>query len=170
MILHFRETANLGNLKESLGNVNNTSHLLDILNTALDGLGVVGTGAVENVLDLLVLALGPLLVAGTAVLDESAPDGQQAKGHNGLLIHDVVLIADGVDAQTGGAAEEGGLAEEVASGEGVDDALGLLLGLLGRDVAGVADGCCGGDGQRRDGSASEGRSEEGSACSMVEGV
>lgn len=153
--------AYLGNLEEALGDVDNTTHLLHVLDAGLDGLGVVGTSAVEDVLDLLVLSLSPGLVAGTAVLDETAPDGEQADGNDRLLVHDVVLIAEGVDAETGSAAEDGRLAEQVASGEGVDDALGLLLGLLGRDVAGVADG---GDGESREGSAGDGRSEEGSAC------
>lgn len=152
----------LGHLEESLGDVDNSSHLLDVVNAALDSLGVVGTGAVEDVLDLLVLALGPRLVSGTAVLDETTPNGQQADGHDGLLVHDVVLIADGVDTETSGTAEVGSLAEEAASGERVDDALSLLLGLLGGNVAGVADGS---GGHGRDGSAGEDRSEKGSACS-----
>lgn len=155
--------SHLGHLEHGLGDVDNTSHLLDVLNAALDSLGVVGTRTVEDVLDLLVLALGPRLVSGTTVLDETTPDGQQADGHDGLLVHDVVLIADGVDAETSSAAEERRLAEEAASGEGVDDALSLLFGLLGGNVAGVADSS---GGHGRDGSAGEGRSEKGSACSL----
>lgn len=151
----------LGNLKQTLGDVNNTTHLLHVVDAGLDGLGVVGTGAVEDVLDLLVLRLSPGLVAGATVLDEACPDGEQADGNDRLLVHDVVLIAEGVDAETGGAAEDGSLAEQAASGERVEDALGLLLGLLGRDVAGVANG---GGGESRECSAGDGRSEERSAC------
>lgn len=151
----------LRNLEESLSDVDDTRHLLDVVDAALDSLGVVGTGAVEDVLDLLVLALGPFLVARATVLDETTPNSEKTDGDDGLLVHDVVLIADGVDAETSGAAQKGGLAEEAASGERVEDALGLLLGLLGGDVAGVANG---GSGQGREGSASEGRSEELSAC------
>jgi hypothetical protein len=156
----------LGNLEETLGDVDNAAHLLDVLDPGLDGLGVVGTGGVEDVLDLLVVCLGPLGVHGTSVLDDAGPDGDEAEGDDGLLVHHVVLIADGVGAETGGAAEDGGLADQAVAGQGVDDALGLLLGLLGGDVAVVADGD--GGGQRREGSAGEGRSEEGSACRVLE--
>lgn len=154
----------LGDLKEGLGDVDNAAHLLDVLNAGLDGLGVVGAGAVEDVLDLLVLSLGPLLVRRAAILEQPSPHGQQAHGHDRLLVHDVVLIAEGVDAETGGTAEEGRLADEVAAGQGVDDALGLLLGLLGRDVARVSHGG-GRDGRGR--SAGDGGSEEGSACIII---
>lgn len=122
---------------------------------------MVGAGAVEDVLDLLVLSLGPLLVGRAAVLEQTSPDSQQADGNDSLLVHDVVLIAEGVDAETGSTAEEGGLADQVVAGEGIDDALGLLLGLLGGDVAGVSDGS---SRDRRGGLAGDGGSEEGSAC------
>ena len=150
----------LGNGEKVLGNVDDTGHLLDVLNAGLDGLGVVRPGAVEDVLDLLVLSLSPGLVAGATVLDDSTPDGEQADGDDGLLVHDVVLVAQGVDAEGGAGAEDGGLAEQAVAGEGVNDALGLLLGLLGGDIARVADGS-GGNG--REGTAGDGRSEEGSA-------
>ena len=151
----------LGNLEERLGDVDNLAHLLNILNTSLDGLGVVGTGAVEDVLDLLVLSLGPLLVRRTTILDQTTPDGEQADGNDGLLVHDIVLVADGVNAETSGGAEDGALAEKVATGKRIDDALGLLLGLLGGHVAVEADGSSGDGGSS---TASDGRSEEGSAC------
>jgi hypothetical protein len=150
----------LGNGEEVLGNVDDTGHLLDVLNASLDGLSVVRPGAVEDVLDLLVLSLSPGLVAGTTVLDETTPDGEQADSDDGLLVHDVVLAAQGVDAEGSAGAEDGGLADEAVTGEGIEDALGLLLGLLGGDIARVADGS-GGDG--REGTAGDGRSEEGGA-------
>lgn len=151
----------LGDLEEGLGDVNNAAHLLDVLNAGLDGLGVVSAGAVEDVLDLLVLSLSPLLVGRATVLEQTSPDSQQADSHDSLLVHDVVLIAEGVDAETGSTAEEGGLADQVAAGKGIDDALGLLLGLLGGDVAGVSHS---GSRDRRGRSAGDGGSEEGSAC------
>lgn len=122
---------------------------------------MVSAGAVEDVLDLLVLTLGPLLVGRATVLDQTSPDGQQADSNDRLLVHDVVLIAEGVDAETGSTAEEGGLADQVVAGEGIDDALGLFLGLLGGDVAGVSDSS---SRDRRGRSAGDGGSEEGSAC------
>lgn len=157
-------STNLGNLEERLGDVNNTAHLLNALNAGLDGLSVVGTSAVQDVLDLLVLALGPLLVGRATVLDQTTPDSQQADGDDGLLVDDVVLVADGVDAQGGGAAQDGGLAKQAATGEGVEDALGLLLGVLGGHVAGVAHGSAG---HGREGSAGQSRSEERGACRTV---
>ena len=160
MYVSFRNSY-LGHLEKSLGDINNATHLLDVLNAGLDSLGMVGTSSVEDVLDLGVLLLSPLLVRGTTVLDQSTPDGQQADGDDGFLVHDIVLVADGVDAETSGAAEDGGLAEEVAAGKRVDDALGLLLGLFGGNTADVAGG---GDGNGRESSTSDDRSEEGSAC------
>lgn len=122
---------------------------------------MVGTGAVEDVLDLVVLRLGPLLVGRATVLDQTTPDGEQADGDDGLLVHDVVLAGDAVDGETGGGAQDGRLAEQAVSGEGVDEALGLLLGLLGGDIAVESHG---GGGDGRGGSAGEDGSEEGSAC------
>lgn len=150
----------LGNLEQVLGDLDDAAHLLDVLNAALDGLGVVGTGAVEDVLDLVVLRLGPLLVGRATVLDQTTPDGEQADGDDGLLVHDVVLAGDAVDGETGGGAQDGGLAEQAVSGEGIDETLGLLLGLLGGDIAVESHG---GGGDGRGGSAGEDGSEEGSA-------
>jgi hypothetical protein len=150
----------LRNLKQVLGDLNNAAHLLDVLNTALDGLGVVGTGAVKDVLDLVVLRLSPLLVGRATVLDQSTPDGQKGDGDDGLLVHDVVLAGDGIDGETSGGAQDGALAEEAVTGKSVDDALGLLLGVLGGNIAVVSRG---GNGDGRGSSAGEDGSEEGSA-------
>lgn len=156
----FHSAAYLGNLEHGLGDVDNAAHLLDVLDAGLDGLGVVGTSGVEDALDLLVLALGPLLVGRATVLDETTPDGEQADGDDGLLVHDIVLGGEGVDGETGGGGEDGGLAQHAVAGEGVEDALGLLLGLLGRDAgAGMAGG-----GKSRESSAGDGRSEERSSA------
>lgn len=122
---------------------------------------MVGTGAVEDVLDLLVLSLSPLLVAGATVLDQTGPDGEKADSHDGFLVHDIVLVGQGVDAETGGAAEDGGLAQQAVSGERVKDALSLLLGLLGGHIARVAGS---GGGESGKSSAGDGRSDERSAC------
>jgi hypothetical protein len=150
----------LGNLEQVLGDLNNAAHLLDVLNTALDSLGVVGTGAVEDVLDLVVLRLSPLLVGRATVLDQSSPDGKKGDGDDGLLVHDVVLAGDAVDGESGGGAEDGALAEEAVAGESVDDALSLLLGVLGGNIAVVSRS---GNGDGRGSSAGEDGSEEGSA-------
>lgn len=130
--------AYLGNSEESLGDVDNTRHLLDVLDAGLDGLGVVGAGRVQDVLDLVALLISPLLVKGTTELDEATPDGEQAEGDDGLLVHDIVLVGEGVDGETGGGGEDGGLGHEVAAGKGVDDGLGLGLGVLGGYVGRVA--------------------------------
>jgi hypothetical protein len=130
---------------------------------------VVGASGVEDALDLGVLSLGPILVGRATVLDQTTPDGEQADGDDGLLVHDIVLVAEAVDADTGDTAQDGALAEQVVSGDGVDEALGLLFGLLGGDIARVSNG---GSGDGRGGSTGEDRSEEGSACEErgLEGV
>lgn len=119
---------------------------------------MVGPSLVEDVLDLVVLAVGPLRVQRTDVLDETTPDGEKAEGHDGLLVHHVVLIADGVNGETGSAGEDGGLGEEAAAGERIDDGLGLLLGVLGRDAGRVAGGRE--RGESRHGSSGDGRPEK----------
>lgn len=147
----------LGHLEHGLGDVDDAAHLLNVLDTGLDGLGVVDAGRVEDVPDLVVLALGPLLVGRAAVLDEAAPDGEQTDGDDRLLVHDVVLAAKGVDAKASTRAENGRLAQQAAAGEAVEDALRLLLGFLSRHAGGAR--VAGGGGECREGSAGDGRSE-----------
>ena len=120
--------AYLGNLEQGLGDVNDTAEVLDALDALLHGLGVVGAGAVQDARDLLDLLLGVVGPGRAGVLADSPEDGEQREGDDGLLVDDVELVADGGDRDTGTGGEDGGLAQEVAAGEGVDDALGLLLG------------------------------------------
>ena len=123
----------LGNLKEGLGDVNNTTHLLDVLNALLDGLSVVGTGRVQNATDLLNLGVGPLSVHWSRILSNSEEDGEKGESDNGLLVDDVVLVGEGVDSGSGGGGEDGGLGDEGVAREGIEDGLGLLLWLLSWD-------------------------------------
>lgn len=153
----------LGNGEQSLGNVDDTTHLLDVLDPVLHGLRVVGTSGVQDALDLLVLGLGPLLVHRATILDQSAPDAQQTEGDDGLLVDDVVLVADGVDGQTSSGGQNGGLGDERVPGQGIDDGLRLglswVLGHVGRRTGG------GQGSQGRECSRSDGGAETGSPCS-----
>jgi hypothetical protein len=79
-------SSHLGNLEELLGDINNSVQLLNIVNALLDGVGVVGTRSVQDVLVLLNLAIGPLLVYGTAVLSNSGEDAEQTESGNGFLV------------------------------------------------------------------------------------
>jgi hypothetical protein len=128
----------LGNSEELLGNVNNAGHLGDVVDTLLDSVGVVGTGSVQDVLVLLDLTLGPLGVSGTTVLANSGEDREQTESGDSLLVHDVQFIADGGDGQTSGGREGSGLGDQGVSGDGVENGLGLLRGLLGGNVGGRA--------------------------------
>lgn len=129
---------------------------------------MVGASLVEEALDLVGLGLGPLAVHRASVLDQAAPDGEQAEGDDGLLVDDIVLVANGVDAQGGGGGEDGGLGEDRVAGEGIDDGLGLLLGVLGGNVRGVAGPGDGGrDGGK--GAAGKGWPEEVRACCVEKG-
>lgn len=85
-------------------------------------------GGVEDVLDLVGLVLGPLLVGGATVDGNTGVDGEKTQHDDGLLVDDIELVADGGNRDTSTGGEDGGLAQEVAAGQGVDDALGLLLG------------------------------------------
>lgn len=146
-----QHAAYLGNLEQALGDLDDTAHLLDVVDASLDSLGVVGAGGVEDASDLLVLALGPFAVHGTSVLDDGTPDTQQAEGDDCLLVDDIVLVAESVDGQTGGGGQDGGLGDERVARQAVDDGLGLLLGVLGGDVGRAAGGGEGGDGRESPG-------------------
>lgn len=130
----------LGNLEQALGDVDDTLHLLDALDAVLDGLGVVGTGSIQDASNLLVLALSPLPVHGTGILDDGTPDAQQTESDDGLLVDDIVLVAEGVDGQAGSGGQDGALGDEGVSGKGIEDGLGLLLGVLSGHVGGVSGG------------------------------
>lgn len=112
---------------------------------------MVGTGSVQNASNLLVLTLSPLAVHGASVFDDGTPDAQQAESDDGLLVDNIVLVAEGVDGQAGGGGQDGGLGDERVAGQGVDDGLGLLLGVLGGDVGRVTGGSEGGDGRESSG-------------------
>jgi len=88
------ERSHLGNLKELLGDIDNPAQLLDIVNALLDGIGVVGTGSVQNVLVLLSLTIGPLLVQGTAILGDGGENAEQTESNNGFLVQHVEFVAD----------------------------------------------------------------------------
>lgn len=136
----------LGNSEQLLGDINNTRHLLDVVNALLYSVGVVSTGSVEDVLVLLDLAVSPLAVSRATVLGHGGEDGKQAEGGDGLLVHHVELVRDGGDGQTGGGGQGGGLGNEGVAGDGVQERLSLLLRVLGGDVGGRAS-----RGQSRDG-------------------
>ena len=94
----------LGNLEQGLGDVNDAAEVLDALDALLDGLGVVGAGAVEDAGNLLGLLIGVVLPGGAGVLADGPEDGEQGEGDDGLLVDDVQLVADGGDGQTGAGA------------------------------------------------------------------
>lgn len=106
------ERSNLGNFKKLLGNLNNTTELLHILNAGLDGIGVVGTSRVQNILVLLRLTLSPLSIHGTAIFAESSEDTDQTECDDGFLVEHVKLVADGSDRKTGAGRQDGGLGNE----------------------------------------------------------
>jgi hypothetical protein len=153
----------LGDLEQGLGDVNNSAEVLDALDALLDGLGVVGAGAVQDAGDLLGLLVGVVLPGGAGVLADGPEDGEQREGDDGLLVDDVQLVADGGDGQTGAGREHGGLGQRAVAGDGdgLHDALGLLLGVLLRGLeAGLR-------GDRGDGAEREGWADAGGACGLL---
>ena len=151
----------LGNSEELLGELNNAGQLLDVLHTLLDGVGVVGTGSVQDVLVLLDLTLSPLTVSRATVLGNGSEDAEKTESSNGFLVHNIELVADGSDGDTGSGREDGGLGDQGVAGKSIDDGLSLLLGVLGGD-AGVRArrGQAGSDGS--DIARGKGRAEPGS--------
>lgn len=134
----------LGNLEESLGDVNDTAEVLHSVNARLDGRSVVFPRRVEDACNLRIGLFCPLLVGRTSIFANGPENGQQAKGDDGFFVDDVELVADSCDGDTGTGRENGGLGDEAVAREGVEDGLGLLLGLLCWDVgveAGRGDLC-----------------------------
>lgn len=151
----------LGNLEQLLGDLNNSAQLLDVVNALLDGVGMVGTGSVQDVLLLLNLALSPLLVCGATILGDSSEDTEQTEGGDSLFVEDVELVADRSNGETGTGGEDSGLGDEGAARKSIQDRLGLLLGVLAGDVGGrTGRGEVGSDG--RDVAGDNSRSEPGS--------
>lgn len=132
---------------------------------------MVGTGSVQDVLVLLDLTLGPLAVGGTTVLANSGEDRQQTESSDGLLVHNVQLVADGGNGQTGGGRQGSGLGDQGVAGDGVQDRLRLLSGLLGGNVGSLTrGGQVGSDG--RDTTGGKGRPKSGCAYGelVTEGI
>lgn len=122
--------AYLGNFKELLGDVDDVAQWLDILDSLLDTCSVVRSRLVEQVLDLGDLAVCPLGISWTSVLEDTVEDGQKAEGDDGFFVEDVQFAADGPDRNTRAGGEDGGLAGQGVTGKSVDDRCCLLLGVF----------------------------------------
>lgn len=155
----------LGNLEQGLGDVNDTTEVLNVVDALLHGGGVVGAGSVQDAGDLLDLLLGVAGPGRAGVMSDSPEDGQQTESDNGFLVDDVELVANGSHAETGTRGQDSGLGEGAVSGDGdrVQKRLGLLLGVfLGHIgvVAGRGDLCRDG----RESAKRKGWAETGGAC------
>jgi hypothetical protein len=152
----------LGNLEQGLGDVNDAAEVLDALDARLDGRGVVGTGGVQDARDLFRLLLRIVSPRRPRVLCDGPEDGQQRQSDDGLLVDDVELVANRRDAQPSTCGEHSGLGEGAVAGHGyrVEHGLGLLLGVLLRQIRAVA----GLRGDGREGAERERWAESGGAC------
>lgn len=143
--LHKRQSiykTHLGDLEKRLGDVDDTAHLLNVLDAGVDGLGVVGAGRVQDIADLADLSLGPSGVCWSKVLANSEEDGEERETDDGLLVDDIVLVAESEDGRASSGGEDGGLGDQGVAWKGIEDRLGLLLWLLSGD-AGVVSGGAG---------------------------
>jgi len=124
---------------------------------------VVVPRGIQNVLDLVVVALSPLLVHRTTIVSDSPEDGEQRKRNNGLLVDDVDLVADGRNGETCTGGQDGRLGGNAATRERVNNGLSLRLGVVLRHVgleAGGDEGSVGGG----YGAGGQSRSDTGGAC------
>lgn len=136
--------------------------MLDVLDSLLNGVGVVCSSAVEDIFLLLDLGLGPLLVHGTGHLAYTSEDAEKTECGDGLLVEDVELIADSGDGETSTGGEDGGLGHQAVAWEGVNDGLGLGFGVLGGHIGRRPGRCEGGCG-RWDRSGRDDRADTGGA-------
>lgn len=122
----------LGNLKEGLGDVDDTTEVLDALNALLDSGSVVLAGRVQDAGDLFGLLLRIFSPRRSSIFGDGPEDGQQRESNNGLLVDDVELVANSGDTQTSAGGEHSSLGEGAVSRHGyrVEHRLGLLLGVL----------------------------------------
>jgi len=127
-------TTNLGDSKEAFCNVDDTAEVLDAVDPGPDGVGVVLPSGVQDVLDLVAVAVGPLLVHRTSVVTDSPKDAEQRDHDNGLLVDNVELIGNRGDGETGSCGEECGLGDQAVAGQSIDDGLSLGLGVVGGEV------------------------------------
>lgn len=95
---------------------------------------MVVTRGVQDVLDLVGVALGELLVHGADVVVDTKVDGEEGEEDNGFLVDDVELVADGGDGETSAGGEDADLGSDRVTGQGVEDGLCGLLGLLLGDL------------------------------------
>lgn len=152
----------LGDGKEVLGNVNNTSQLGDRVNPLLDSLCMVRPSTIQDVLNLLGLSSRPLGVRWPTVLPHRPEDREKAEGDDSLIVDDVELVGDSRHGDTRGGGEDSSLGGEGAAWEGVENGVGLALGVDG-DVwggaliadQGWADGSWEGSGRAEAGSSSD---------------
>ena len=124
----------LGDSEEVLGGLDDTTEVRDAADAALDGVGVVVTRGVQDVLDLVGVVLGELLVHGADIVVDTEVDGEEREEDDGLLVDDVELVADSGDGKTSTGGEDADLGGEAVTGEGVQDGLCGLLGLLLGDL------------------------------------
>ena len=72
----------LGNLEELLGDLNDITQGLDILDARFDGICVTILCCVHDIFDLLNLASRPFIVHRPPVFEDTVEDTQQAESHD----------------------------------------------------------------------------------------
>lgn len=108
--------ADLGDGKKLLGGLNNSTKVLDIVDAGLDSIGVLFTSLVQNVLDLVVLPLGPRLEHRSTIMSDGPENAEKRESYDGFLVDDVNLVADRGNGETGTGGEDGGLRSKTATG------------------------------------------------------
>lgn len=126
------------NSEKVLGNVNNTAETPDVVDPLLDGVGVLGPGGVQDALNLVGVAVGPLLVHGSSVVSDGPEDAEERDHDNGLLVDNVDLVADRGNGQTGTGGQDRRLGGKAAAGQRVQNGLCPRLGVRGGDIGGTA--------------------------------
>ncbi len=106
----------LGNLKESLRNINNPTKLLNTLNSRLHRGGMILPRRVQDPLHLIDLPIRPILIHRPAIPPDRPEHAQQAERNDGFLVQHVQLVADGRNRETGTGGQDGGFGCEIPAG------------------------------------------------------
>lgn len=62
---------------------------------------MVCTGSIQDAFNLVDLAIRPLLVHWSSILEDRTPNAQQTQRNNSFLVNNIVFVAESINRDTG---------------------------------------------------------------------